>query len=415
LDAAERLAVPELVCRALLARGRARFVRGLYGAALGDFRSGHATARQAGDRRHEMRALRELGGHAPVALGAPVAESEAFLRNGLVIATSLGDRGAEADFLGRLAVLHSNRLRFTDAVRLGLRAVEAGRAARADQALALGLDGLKNAYAFLGEVGSLTEVIDELEPLVRRSGDLHQLQWTVFESAVPAIAAARWVDAERRIREAVDISQRGGLIGQEPWFIAHLGWLARLQGHLDVAAEHGRAAVELMRRVPPAWFGPAAEALLAATLLERGDSPGAVALLHEAIRHAGPGGAEAYRLRCLAPLAEATGDPAVLAEAAELLASIDAPDGSAFLLGSDAYLCVARSWLACGEPAEARAVLAPLLTAAWRLRWIPVLVTAGSVDARAAAALDDPAAAALADRVATLAQRHGMAGVLQRG
>jgi len=360
-----------------------------------------------------MRALRELGGHVPVALGAAVADSEAFLHRGLLISRSLGDRAAEADFLGRLAVLQSNRLRFVDAVEHGRRAVEAGRAARDDQALVRGLDGLKNAYAFLGEVALLTDVVDELEPLVRRLGDLHQLQWTVFESAVPAIAAARWGDAERLVRDAVDISRRGGLVGQEPWFVAHLGWLARLQGRLDVAVEHGRAAVELMRGIPPAWFGPAAEAMLATTLLECGDTVGAVGLLYDAMNHAGPDGAEAYRLRCLAPLAEATGDAVVLLEAANLLASVDAPDEGAFLLGSDAYLSVARAWLQRGDAAAARTALAPLLRAARRLHWIPIIVAAGAVDAHAAAALEDPTAPRSAQLVTALAQQHGMTGMLQ--
>jgi tetratricopeptide (TPR) repeat protein len=413
LEAAERVHDPELTCRALLARGHASAVRGAYQAALGDFRAGLATARQAGDRRHEMRALRELGGHAPVALGMPVAESAQRLRAGLAIAGSLGDREAEADFLARLAIVHTNRLRFTEAVHLGRRAVAAGRAAHADRALALGLDGLKNVYAYLGEVGPLAVLIDELDPLLRRLGDLERLQWVVFESAVPAIAAAHWDEAERRVAEAVAVSRRGGMIGHESWFVAHLGWLARLQGRLDAAAEHGRAAVELTRRVPQAWFGPTADALLATTLLELGDTQGAVAPLHEARNQADREGAEAYRLRCLAPLAEATGDPAVLAEADALLAGVEAPPGSAFLLGADAYLCIARAWLQHDDPARARAVLLPLLAAARRLEWIPVLGTAGLVDAQAAAALGDPAASDAVDRARALARRHGMAAALQ--
>ena len=64
LEEAERTGAAELLCRALVARGHARKVRGAYREAVGDFRAGLATAREAGDRRHEMRALRELGGHA---------------------------------------------------------------------------------------------------------------------------------------------------------------------------------------------------------------------------------------------------------------------------------------------------------------------------------------------------------------
>ena len=152
LEEAERTGVAELLCRALLARGHARHVLGAYRAAVGDFRAGLATAREAGDRRHEVRALRALGDYAPIALGAPARESVGHLQQGLRIALSLGDREAEADLLARLAILQSSRLRFTEAVELGRRAVEAGRAARSDRALALGLDGLKTAHAYLGEV-----------------------------------------------------------------------------------------------------------------------------------------------------------------------------------------------------------------------------------------------------------------------
>jgi hypothetical protein len=230
---------------------------------MGDFRAGLATAREAGDRRHEVRALRALGGHAPIGLGAPLSESVGHLEQGLRIALSLGDREAEADLLARLAILQGNRLRFTEAVELGRRAVAAGRASRSDRALAFGLDVLKTAHAYLGEVASLTEVIDELEPLLRRLGDLELLQWTVFESAFPAVAAARWDEAEHRMAEAVEVSRRGGFAGHEVWFVAHLGWLARLRGRFDLALMHGRAAAAQARRRSGAWFVRTADALLA--------------------------------------------------------------------------------------------------------------------------------------------------------
>jgi DNA-binding SARP family transcriptional activator len=413
LEVAERAGAAELLCRALLARGYARHVRGDDRAAVGDFRAGLATAREAGDRRHEVRALRALGSHAPITLGAPASESVGYLEQGLRIALSLGDREAEADLLARLAILQSNRLRFAAAVGLGRRAVAAGRASRSDRTLAVALDGLKTAYAYLGEVAPLTEVIGELEPLLRRIGDLWLLEWTVFESAIPAFAAARWDEAEHRMAQAVEVSRRGGFAGHEAWFVAHLGWLARLRGRLDLALAHGRAASAQARRFSLAWFGPTADALLAGTMLECDDAAGAAAVLRGALDAAAADSAEAYQLRCLAPLAEATGDPAVLADAERLLNGIEAPAGGAFLLGADAYLCVARTRLRSGDPGRARAVLAPLLAAARRLEWIPVLVTAGHVDARAAAALGDGDAAAVAAQARALAERHGMATALQ--
>jgi hypothetical protein len=197
------------------------------------------------------------------------------------------------------------------------------------------------------------------------------------------------------------------MVGHEQWFVAHLGWLERLQGRLDDAVRYGRAAVTLARGVAQAWFGPAAAALLAGALLELGDSGAAAELLTEALRDAGPDGAEVYRLRCLAPLAEATGDTDALVKADALLAAVQAPPQGAFLLGADAYLAVARSWLRRGDPARARAVLDPLLVAARRLHFVPVLVTAGLLDVQAAAALGEPSETAHA-RITALGVRHGM-------
>ena len=77
---------------------------------------------------------------------------------------------------------------------------------------------------------------------------------------------------------------------------------------------------------------------------------------------------EAYVLRCAAPLA-----------AADRLAARARPGrgaagggrasrtSGAWMPGDEAYLSVARAWLARGEPERARAVLAPLLAVARRV------------------------------------------------
>ena len=69
----------------------------------------------AGDRRLEMIVLRELAGDVPVALGRPPADCEPALAECLRLAGALGDRGMEADVLGRLTVLRSSQLDFTAA------------------------------------------------------------------------------------------------------------------------------------------------------------------------------------------------------------------------------------------------------------------------------------------------------------
>jgi hypothetical protein len=104
-------------------------------------------------------------------------------------------------------------------------------------------------------------------------------------------------------------------------------------------------------------------------------------------------------VRCLAPLAEAEariaaeGDaPPSLREADRLLADVTAPPGSAWLLGADAYLCVARAWRTVGRPDRAHTVLTPLVAAAERHGWRTLVAAASSVDGCASA--PTPAAAA---------------------
>lgn len=412
LGAAERTGELELVGRVRVARARARDALEAYRPALEDLQVALSAARQAGDRRLEMVALRELGGDVPFAIGLPVGDCVAHLLAGLAIAESFGDRAAEAGLLARLAIVASNRLCFTEAIAHGRRAVVAGRLAGDERALALGLDGLKTSLAYLGELAGLTEVIGELEPLARRQGDLLLLHWTVFEAAFPAIAAADWELARARIDEAIEVNGRSGYVGHETWLVAHLGWVARLQGRYDEAAELGRRSVALSRRTAHRWWRPTAQALLATTLLESGETAEAAQLLADAAVHVGPDGNEAHRLRCLAALAEATHSRTVLDEADALLTAISAPPGSAWLIGTDAYLAVARSWLQHAQPARARAVLAPLVSAADRQQWLPTLAGAALVEGAATAAMGDPAGAGRSfTRALDLATRHGMLGL----
>ena len=214
LDAAVRAEAPELTGRCT---SPSAGPRGAAGIREGCRRppSCAGRAREAGDRRLAMTALRELGGDAPVGAGLPVAECVPPLRTGLRHAVALGDRAAEADLLARLAVLATHRLAFTEALEHGHGAVAAGRAAGTDDALLTGLDGLKTAYAYLGEVGALAEVVEELEPLARRTGDLLRLHWVVFESALVAVAAADWAGAAGRIDEALRLNARSGYSAHE--------------------------------------------------------------------------------------------------------------------------------------------------------------------------------------------------------
>ena len=411
LDAAHRAGAPEVTGRAYQARGRVREALAAYPAALADFHAAVATARRVGDRRLEMIGLRELGGDVPIALGQPIARCVEHLRGGLAIAESLADRTMEADLLSRLAIVSSNRLKFSTALGYAQRAVQTTRPGSDERALAVALDGLKTSWAYLGEIGRLIPVLDELEPLLHKQNDLWRLQWALFEGAFPAIAAGRWGDAIDRIESAREVNRRSGYGAYAGWFVGNLGWVHQLRGAHRPAIGYGRQAYALTSDTNHPWWRVAACAQLAGSLLAAGADAEAVALLEEGCDRGGGEGGEAYLVRCLGPLAAATGSRALLEEADKLVAGIETPPGSAWLFGADAYLSVGRGWLRHGEPARARTVIAPLLAAAGRVRWRPVQVPALLLDAEAAAAAGAESApqTAAAER---LARRFGLTHLL---
>lgn len=364
----------ELRARLHLARGRARETRGAFGDAWTDHERAVALARESGDRRLEMAALRQLGGDVPIGGGRPIDVCVPPLEAGVRIARELADPVSEADLLGRLAVVTANQLRLDLAVRHGEAAVAAARAA-GPQATAAALDGLKTAYAQLGDIAGLERVLPELEPLLRRQGDLWRLQWAVLESAYPAIARCDWDAALGRIAAARELNRRSRYGTYESFFALHAGWVHRLRGDATAELAAGREAVALAGGGHP-WWPSAAHAFLGGTLLARGDRAAAVPELETAVRFADGRGVPGFLLRGLAPLAEATGDPAVLDRADALLAGIT---GGPWIPGADAYFSVARAWHAAGDPGRAAAVFDRLLPAAERLGWRSV-VQKSSVD-----------------------------------
>ena len=408
IDAADRTDDHDVRARAVLVRGRAHESRGHYAEAVTDMRVAALAAREAGDRRLEMHALRELGGDAPVAMGLPLETTLEPLRRGLGIATSLSDRAMEADLRARLAIVLCNDLRFAEAVDQVDLAVQAARSSGDEDALVAALDGRKTALAYLGETAQLSEVVEELEPLLRRRADHQKLWWTVFESAFVPLAAGDWSAATARMREAMEVNRRSGYEPFLAWHLAHLAAVARLQGRYDEALDVGRRAVELSTQAPHVWCAATAGAALGSALYETGAVDAAVDVLIDAMTAADQSGA-AFRLRCLGPLAEATGDTTTLQEASALLEGITAPPGGAFFAGADCYVAVARGWLRLGEPQRARDVLEPLLAAAARVPWVGPLALASHVDAQAAAALGlQKEAAEQAGRAQQLAARFGV-------
>ncbi|MEP6761149.1 MAG: AAA family ATPase [Sporichthyaceae bacterium] len=362
--------------RSLLVRARAREAREAYAESLADLHTAAETAHEAGDQRLEMTAQRGLAGDVPIALGLGAGYASPYVDRGLVLARSLGDRSMEADLLGRRAVIMSNRLQLSDAVAAGEAGVAAARVSNDPVALVAALDGLKTAYSFVGDVRSMRVVLDELEPALRRTGDLFKLQWCVFESAYPAMADADLARAENRIGAALEINRRSGFLAYGIWFEAHLGWVLRLAGRRDEALEIGRRAVATQVGGLHPWWRSTACLLLAGTLLESGERAEAAELLADGLAAAEQDGSEAYVLGCRALLADVTGDPEMLSAADAMLHDVQAPDGQVWMLGAESYLAVARAWLAAGDPARAREILTPLAAAARTQGWRHVLAQA---------------------------------------
>ena len=78
-----------------------------------------------------------------------------------------------------------------------------------------------------------------------------------------------------------------------------------------------------------------------------------------------PSIAPAGRLGCVAALAALADDDAVV-EATRLLGAVDCPPGTAWVLGADSYLLVARAVAERGDTDEAARVVAPLAAATTR-------------------------------------------------
>jgi DNA-binding SARP family transcriptional activator/tetratricopeptide (TPR) repeat protein len=386
IEVAQRGVDLEVTARAFVVRGRARDLRSDFAPAMADFETALALAREAGDQRVEMIVLRQLAGDVTVALGLSVAQSVAYLERGLALAQTLGDRNVEVDLLSRLAVVSANRLCFTESLEYSRRSVTIARVVHDDVALAAALDGLKTGYAYLGEIDELNAVLGELEPLLRRQGDLFRLHWALFESSFSFIAAGDWDAAVDRIEAAADINRTIGYTANQPWYDAHLGWVERMRGAHEKALFYGRRSVVGTPRATHPWWHVVANTMLATTLLELGERDEAITLLEQARQAADRDGAQAYLLLCVATLAEATGSRETLDEADLLLHRIAAPAESAWLWGAQAYLCVARGWLAIDEPARARHALAPLLAAATRIPWVRHRDDAIELDTQAAAA-----------------------------
>ncbi len=371
---------PSLRARILLARARTHEARTAYDAALVDVDAALLLARGTGDPRLEMAALRARGGDITVALHQPTSQTAACLEEGLRIASGLGDRRAESDFAGRLAILEASTLSFGPALERARRNLARCRDSASPEAVLLGLDGVKSILTALGDADALAVVVEELEPMLRQRRATWLLQWTVYESAFVPAATGDWALARSRVDDAIELNRRSGYGAYAGFFRAHGAWFDRLAGDAERALAEGLRAVDQTSMIDHPWWYAAAAGLYAGSLIEAGRTSEAAEVARAGLSATTDRSAEAWRLRCLAPLALASGDDLVLADATRLVESIQAPPGGAWIAGSDAYLLVARAW-APTDPDRAARVLQPLLDAT-REGWAPVRERAEQVRAQ---------------------------------
>ena len=376
IEAAESAGDQAGAARARLARGEVREVLGDYTRAFQDLEAAADLARSCGRPDLQAAALRALGGDVIVGMGRPSTDCVPYLEAGLDVAVSAQLGELEVELLGRLAVVWTNRARFDLAIREAERALERARELATDRAMALALDAIKNASAYMGDLDRLRRVLPELEGILRPAGDLTLLQWCVFESMIPALAEARWDTAAVLLDRALDLNRRTG----HRWgslFVAHRSWLRRQQGAYGRAIADAHTARESELSVGHPWWSSFSEAMLGWVLSDVGAHDEAVACLDRGAAAAERDGMETYLIRCVSHLALACwrrGDRVAAEEhldrAEGLLAGVTAPPERAFLHGAHAYAAVARLRIARGETGAAVQLLdvvrRPAEVAGWR-------------------------------------------------
>jgi DNA-binding SARP family transcriptional activator len=402
LAAATVLDDPRLLIRIRLARGRIREVAIDYEEAHAEYVEGIRLARVIGDRRAELHCLRALGGDLTVGRGGRTKDCVPYLEEALAIAEELEDPTETADVLCRLTVIATNRLRFDEAYADARRALEIGRS-HGDEALIHGLDAMKNAAAYAGDIGTLRRILPEADLLARRPGaPWYVLQWVVFESAFVPLAEGDWDRAVTRILDAFEVGRRAGRETWNAMGTSYLGWIARARGDHSAALRYGRTAIEEAEAQGHPWWIAFARAMLAETLLEVRANAEAVGFLEHGLAAAERDGAEAWVLHCLGPLTlarwragDAEGSLDTARRAESIVRESTAPPGLTFLHGGHAILDVAEMRLLRGDLRLARGLAETVARGAERAAWREFEGRAALILGRALALGGDPSASEL--------------------
>ena len=231
------------------------------------------------------------------------------------------------------------------------------------------MDALKLAALQLGDIPRLEELCAELERSQRERGDLYYLQWTLSESCYAPLERCDWPEAERRIAEALAISDRIGDPNSGVLIRDTLSWIARCRGEYARSLACGREAVARADTAGADWLGWAA-AGLATPLLDLRAAGEAVAVLERGLAAAERNRARGQIFRCLGALSSATRlageEPrarALAERAQEIAERVTTPPGKVDFWGERAYCAIAETQLAAGEVAQAEQAMQARLQA----------------------------------------------------
>jgi class 3 adenylate cyclase/DNA-binding SARP family transcriptional activator/tetratricopeptide (TPR) repeat protein len=320
--------------------------------ALADLEHALAGARAAGDRASEMHVQNALGFHWHV-LDPPA--SRRCHEEALAIAEELGDESGQVGALSRLSLVLANELEFAEAVELGERALRIARRTGEELAVSQAMDSLKFAALQLGDLERLEQLCAELERVQRERGDEWYLQWTLCESSYVPLERCDWREAERRVAEALAISERlrdpySGVLIRDT-----MSSIARCRGDYAKSLAFGREAVAQADTPAADWLGWAT-AGLATPFLDLRAAEEAIAVLERGLAAAERNRARGQIFRCLGALSSATrlaGAEAraqALAERAQRIAEqVTTPPGNVDFWGEQAYLAIAETHLANGD------------------------------------------------------------------
>jgi tetratricopeptide (TPR) repeat protein len=430
LEAAGRLGVgpdDRHVCELLLQRGALIYDLGRSSeAAIRDVETAAEAAARLGDAELELDAQMSLGG---LWRAHDFPRGLEHLEESLRIAEGTGDKKPIVITLTRTAIYLANGLRLRRARELADRAAEVAEREGSEELMNYARDALKFVAQQVGDLDELERHTAALSAAFRRSsprglgfGLLYEteffLMWALVESATVPMARGDFGTAAERANEALALLERRGSVGHEPIFREALCRLGRTSGDYAAALDHGRRAIAAADRSTISEWGAWAAATHAWTLLDLRAAEQARELLVPWAERAQETGAMAQHVRCLSLLAWAAsldGDREAARDhrerAQQLLAEVNVRPGEAWLFGAHAYFALARVLLDEGYADRAEGLVAPVLAAAERFRFLENVAYGSLLVGRARLARGDPDGAdVLLTRSLEVASSAGFAG-----